>query len=225
MPRIARGLVDNFVYHVLNRGNNKQKIFRKEQDYKAFVNLMMEAKRYYPIKILAYCLMPNHFHMILMPVQAEHLSKWMQWLMTSHVRRYHRHYETSGHIWQGRFKSFIIQTDEHLITAMRYVDANPVRSGLVNSADNWAWSSHREILGKSVRNLVDSAPIDLPEDWGKYVNDSMDKAEIERIRQSIRRQSPYGSLIWQSTICKNLGLEHTIKPIGRPKHQVNMMKK
>jgi len=99
MPRITRGLANGFIYHVLNRGNGRQQVFHKEQDYKAFIDLMYEAKNRYPVKIFAYCLMPNYFHIVLMPNKSEDLSKWMQWLMTSHVRRYRRHYGTSGHIW------------------------------------------------------------------------------------------------------------------------------
>ncbi len=218
MPRIARGLADNFVYHILNRGNNKQGIFQKEHDYMAFVNLMLEAKRRWPIKIFAYCLMPNHFHIILIPVQAERLSKWMQWLMTSHVRRYHKHYGTSGQIWQGRFKSFIIQNDEHLITALRYVEANPVRSHLVNLAEDWLWSSHKETIGKRNHYLIDRIPIELPANWDKRVNESMEEKDLEQLRQSIKRQSPYGASEWQSMISKQLGLESTLRPIGRPKN-------
>lgn len=225
MPRIARGLADNFVYHILNRGNNKQIIFQKKQDYMAFINLMLKAKRRWPVKILAYCLMPNHFHMMITPIRAEYLSKWMQWLMTSHVRSYHEHYGTSGHVWQGRFKSFIIQRDEHLITVMRYIDANPVRSRLVASAGDWLWSSHREMLGKSNRNLIDSAPVELPKDWESCVNDVIKKEELDGIRQSIRRQSPYGSVEWRLTVCKDLGLEHTIRPRGRPKLQLEVIEK
>src|SRR3989337_4130383 len=94
MPRIPRGLIDGFIYHVINRGNGRQEVFHKEQDYEAFINLMEEAKGRHPVKILAYCLIPNHFHMVLKPEKAEDLSKFMQWSMTSHVRRYHRHYGT-----------------------------------------------------------------------------------------------------------------------------------
>ncbi|MFH1624527.1 MAG: transposase, partial [Pseudomonadota bacterium] len=98
MPRIARGLAGGFVYHIINRGNGRQKVFHEDEDYQAFVDLMVEARNRYSIKTLAYCLMPNHFHMVLMPLRAEELSRYMQWLMTSHVRRYHRHYGTSGHV-------------------------------------------------------------------------------------------------------------------------------
>lgn len=217
MPRIARGLVDGFVYHILNRGNGKQQIFHKDQDYKAFINLMREAKDRYPVKIFAYSLMPNHFHMILMPIYAEKLSKWMQWLMTSHVRRHHRHYKTSGHIWQGRFKSFVIQKDNYLLTALRYVEGNPVRAGLVSSAKDWLWSSHIERIGMGFCQIVDKIPIELPQNWGRYVDEPLTDKELEELHRSVNRQSPFGNTEWQGQVCRNFGLEHTIRPRGRPR--------
>ena len=217
MPRIARGLADNHIYHILNRGNNKQKIFSKYQDYEAFAVLIQEAKKLYPVKLFAYCLMPNHFHMIAMPILAEYLSKWMQWLMTSHVRRYNRHHNTVGHVWQGRFKSFIIQDNEYLINAIRYVEANPVRAGLVDKASNWPWSSHKEITGERNQRLIDSPPIELPTNWKEYVNAPIAEKTLQEIHKSIERRSPYGTLEWQSRICKQLGLESTLRPRGRPR--------
>ena len=80
------------IFHVLNRGNDSREVFHKNQDFRIFVKLMKEAKERHPVNIFAYCLMPNHFHIVLMSKMADHLSKWMQWLMTSHVRRYHHHY-------------------------------------------------------------------------------------------------------------------------------------
>jgi len=216
MPRIARGLVDGFVYHVLNRGNGGQEVFNKDQDYKVFADLMKETKARYSIKIFAYCLMPNHFHMVVVPIHAEELSKGMQWLMTSHVRRYHQHYGTSGHIWQGRFKSFIIQEDNHLLTVLRYVEGNPVRAGLVNSAKDWSWSSHREAIGERACLLVDEIPIELPRDWNRYVDQPLTGKELEELHQSVNRQSPYGISTWQIQVSKQLGLESTIRPRGRP---------
>ncbi|MBA7467307.1 hypothetical protein ES707_02523 [subsurface metagenome] len=225
MPRIARGLVDGFVYHVLNRGNGGQEVFHKEQDYEAFIDLMREAKVRHSIKIFAYCLMPNHFHMVVVPIQAEELNKGMQWLMTSHVRRYHRHYGTSGHIWQGRFKSFIIQEDNHLLTVLRYVEGNPVRAGLVNSAKDWSWSSHREVIDERSRLLVDEIPIELPQDWNRYVDEPLTEKELERLHQSVNRQSPYGTSMWQMQVSKELGLESTLRPRGRPKKRGERMRK
>lgn len=215
MPRLARGLVDGFVYHVLNRGNGRQQVFHQDKEYKAFIELMTEAKTMYDVKMLAYCLMPNHFHLLLQPDKAEELSKCMQWLMTSHVRRHHRSHGTSGHIWQGRFKSFIVQQNNHLLTATRYIEGNPVRARLVKSAKDWQWSSHRERFKES--SLISSLPIELPDNWTEYVDKPVTGKELERLQQSVLRQSPYGAEKWVSETCKELGLESTIREKGRPR--------
>ncbi|NOZ25656.1 MAG: transposase [Nitrospirae bacterium] len=220
MPRIRRGLVDGFVYHVLNRGNGRQRVFHRSRDYRTFVELMMDAKARYSVKVFAFCLMPDHFHMILMPTKAEDLSKWMQWLMTSHVRRYHRDNGTSGHVWQGRYKSFVVQSGEHLLTGLKYVEANPVRAGLVKSAKEWLWSSHRSVIGDGMRMLLDRAPVALPPDWDRYVDEPLTEDVLERIRMSVRRQSPYGDARWQMEIVRKLGLESTLRPRGRPSTRV-----
>ena len=131
MPRTARASAGGYCYHVLNRGNARQEVFHKNADYEAFRRLMIEASARLPMRVVGYCLMPNHFHLVLWPHEDGDLSRFMQWLLTSHVRRYHRHYGGSGHVWQGRFKSPVIEADEHLLTVMRYVEANPLRASMV----------------------------------------------------------------------------------------------
>ena len=217
MPRINRGSACGLIYHVINRGNCKQKVFHKDHDFINFIKLMRDAKERYPIKILAYCLMPNHFHFVLMPDQLNQLSKWMHWLTTAHVRRYHHFYKTTGHIWQGRFKSFIIQDDVHLITVLRYVEGNPVRAGLTLSARDWNWSSHKCKQDEKSEKLLDILPIELPSRWTEYVDEPLTINELERLRKSVNRQSPYGNVEWQKQICQQLGLEHTLRPRGRPR--------
>lgn len=217
MPRVERGLVDGSCYHILNRGNGKQKIFHKDQDYEAFIELMKKAKERHPIRLLGYCLMPNHFHIVVMCIKSKELSRHMQWLMTSHVRRYHAHYKSSGHVWQGRFKSFIVQKDIHLLTLLRYVERNPVRTGLVKSTKEWGWSSQREAVDRSSSLLLDELPIELPPQWEKYVDEPLTDYEINMIRQSVNRGCPYGEKSWQQEICKQLRLESTLRPRGRPR--------
>jgi putative transposase len=224
MPRISRGLAKNSIYHVINRGNGGQTVFQKEKDYEVFAEMMKEAKLRYVVKLFAYCLMPNHFHMVLMPDEAQNLSKWMQWLMTSHVRRYHQHYGTSGHVWQGRYKSFLIQKDSHLLAVLKYVESNPLRAGLTSSARNWLWSSHLESLGKRPSLLIDEVPIELPKDWSKFIDEPMTEKELEKLRQSVNRQSPYGDSFWQVQVSKEFGLESTIRPRGRPKMGLGLKK-
>lgn len=153
MPRTARASVADVCYHVINRGNGKRSIFHADSDYASFLKLLNEAKDHTPMRLLAYCLMPNHVHLVVRPVGDGDLGRWMQWLLTSHVRRYHRHYQTSGHVWQGRFQAFPIQEDDHLLTVIRYVERNPVRAaGLaVSKAEHWPWSS------RSAASLGDAA--------------------------------------------------------------------
>lgn len=131
MPRTARASLGNWCYHVLNRGNARADVFHKDEDYAAFVGLFQPACERLRMRILGYCLMPNHFHLVLRPYADGDLGRWMQWLMTSHVRRYHRHYGSSGHIWQGRFKAFPIEEDEHFLTVLRSVERNALRARLV----------------------------------------------------------------------------------------------
>ena len=104
MARTARASVGGICYHVINRGNARQQVFFKKEDFAAFLDLIEEAGVRLPMRVLAWCLIPNHFHLVLWPHNDGDLSRWMQWLTTSHVRRYHRHYRSSGHVWQGRFK-------------------------------------------------------------------------------------------------------------------------
>jgi putative transposase len=216
MPRIARGHSDGQIYHVLNRGNGRQEVFHKDGDFKAFIELLAKVQESYGVSILAYCLMTNHFHLLLQPSKAEDLSKGIQWLMTSHVRRYHRHYGTSGHVWQGRYKSFIVQDDDHVMTVARYIEGNPVRAAMAASAMDWEWSSHSERAGVTDRKILAEFPFALPTNWTEYVDIALTSSEIERLRRSINRQAPYGSDIWMYKACKTFGLESTIRRIGRP---------
>lgn len=219
MPRIQRGFGDNQVYHVINRGNNKARVFHKPEDYLAFVRLIGEAKNRYQVSLFAFCLMPNHIHLLVRPTHAEDLSRWMHWLMSSHVRKYQAHYGGVGHVWQGRYKSFLIQADNHLLMVARYIEGNPVRAGLTKTALEWPWSSHLETVGIQGRILTDDLPIDLPADWTQYVDTPMNEVELEKLRLSIARQRPYGDEIWQKAVCEEYHLESTMHPHGRPKEK------
>jgi putative transposase len=156
MPRIARADASGLWCHVLNRGNGRQRIFHDVDDYAGFLRLVGQAGQRASVRVLGFCLMPNHFHLVVRPTGEGDLSTWMQWLMTSHVRRYHRRRGTSGHIWQGRYKSFVIQPGSPsreeraagtlekgpgLWTVLRYVERNPLRAKLVERAEDWPWSS------------------------------------------------------------------------------------
>jgi putative transposase len=134
----------------------------------------------------------------------------MQWLMTSHVRRYHRHYQSHGHVWQGRFKSFPIQQDGHLLTAIRYALRNPVRAGLVEHATDWPWSSLR------FQEFSDPLPIETPTDWLQWIDQPLFDHELTILRTCVNRQQPFGAGDWRTMIAAKLGLESTLRRRGRP---------
>src|SRR6516164_6532214 len=145
MPRRARAIEGGLAYHVLNRANARLPLFRKEADYAAFERVLEEALQREPLRVLGYCLMPNHWHLVVWPNAGadRQVSEFMRWLTVTHTQRWHAHRHTAGtgHLYQGRFKSFPIQADEHLYTVLRYVERNPVRADLVRRAEEWRWSS------------------------------------------------------------------------------------
>ncbi len=219
MPRTARASVGNVYYHVLNRGNGRSTVFHKDDDCGAFLKLLNEANDRTDLRLLAFCLMPNHFHLVAWPRRDGDLSRWMQWLMTSHVRRYHRHYDSSGHVWQGRFKAFPIQSDGHLLTVMRYVERNPVRAKTVpvRKAQNWLWSSAGNPPTKFPPVKLHGGPVLWRRNWLDWVNQPLSEAELDAMKVCISRGRPYGEELWQKRIVKRLGLESTMRPRDRPK--------
>lgn len=192
-------------------------MFHKDEDYAAFVKLIGEACERIDVRVLAYCLMPNHFHLVLWPRADGDLSRWMQWLLTSHVRRYHRHDGSSGHVWQGRFKAFPIQQDEHLLGVIRYAERNALRADLVRRAEAWPWSSLKLRRPGADPGFVVPGPVPLGADWIAHVNRVQTEAELAAIRHSIARGTPLGTERWQRIAARKLDLGSTLRPRGRPR--------
>ena len=217
MPRTARFIVPNYCYHLLNRSNKKARIFHERADYEQFLAVIHGAQQRRYVPILAACLMPNHFHLVVRPAQAEDLSKWAQWAFTTHVRWHHAKYGTSGRLWQGRFKAFLIQEDHHLLTVMRYVERNALRANLVERAEDWKWGS----LGwRALRNSpvkIQESPVPLPSYWRHLVNEPQTAAELAEIRTCVNRQRPFGEQDWVRSQAKQLGIEQSLTPYGRPR--------
>jgi len=217
MARPNRGFIDGGIYHILNRGNGRQPVFLSEGDYRAFIDVLQESKRKFSVALYAYSIMPNHFHFVAECSSAKTYSPWLQWLTTTHARRYHKYYGGSGHVWQGRFKSFLIGSDEYFLTVLRYVESNPLRAGLVCSADLWPWSSFRQRDGFDDNKWIDEPPLPLPQGWSDWVNRPIGEPELIALRASVNRQAPYGPKLWQIEMCKRLKMESVLKPLGRPK--------
>ncbi len=143
MGRPHRAAVGGYAYHVLNRANARLTIFNGARDYESFERLLAEAVERTGTRLLAYCLMPNHWHLVVWPKEDGELSRFVGWLTLTHTQRWHahRHSAGAGHLYQGRFKSFPIQTDDHFYTVARYVERNALRAKLVRRAEAWRWGS------------------------------------------------------------------------------------
>ncbi len=142
MPRTARAAVGGVVYHVLNRGNGRMGVFRKPGDYRAFLDFLLEGKEKAQIELFGFCLMPNHWHLVVRPRGDRDLAGYLSWVTNTHVKRYRAHYRrTSGHLYQGRYKSFPVEDDVYFRTLMCHVEANPLKAKLVARAQDWEWSS------------------------------------------------------------------------------------
>jgi REP element-mobilizing transposase RayT len=146
MPRKPRIEQADAIQHVTIRGVNKSAIFRDDADNRAFVQMLQATCERYDWRVVAYCLMINHAHLVV-TTRSPNLGAGMQWLMAGHARRCHHRYRTSGHVFQGRYHATLVNRDAYLLEVVRYVLLNPVRAGLCPSPLAWRWSSARETLG------------------------------------------------------------------------------
>lgn len=224
MPRRPREATGGLAYHVLNRAAGRARLFETEADYKAFERVLGEAWQRTPTRIACYCIMPNHWHLVLWPATDGELSEFMRWLTVTHTQRWHAHRGTSGMgpLYQGRFKSFPIQQDDHFLRVCRYVERNALRAGLVARAEDWRWNSlgSRRSAEAPAFLLPPSAwPVTPPRNWIALVNRPETDAELEELRQSVRRSAPFGEATWQWHTAQTLGLESSLRPRGRPRRR------
>jgi putative transposase len=225
MPRPLRPIADGLIYHVINRGNNRQTVFETEDDCLAFLKAIADLKERMVFDLYGYCLMSNHIHALIRPREAS-ISRIVQSLLVSHTQRFHRVHRSSGHVWQGRFKSPVIQDDEHLLTVLRYIEANPWRANLVQRAGDYRWSSFACHGEGRPDPLLDAAPgyealaaypAVRQRRWSAYVHQAPEEAELAAIRRSAETGLPYGAKGWVDRLCRRLKLDLTIRPRGRPR--------
>jgi putative transposase len=222
MSRKLRVITAGGIYHVLNRRVGRLPLFDDDGDYIAFEKILGEVSPMFPVRVLAYCLMPNHWHLVLWPERAGAMSDFLQRLTLTHVRRWHAHRQSAGEgpIYQGRFKSFPIQDDGHFLTVARYVERNPLRANFVRQAQNWRWSSlHRRVREISTPWLAEPRrwPVVPPRGWMSWVNRAETPGELEALRKSVNRGAPFGDSAWQRRTAEKLKLHQTLRDPWRPR--------
>jgi putative transposase len=218
MPRLARVDVANNVYHIINRAAGRLQIFNKEDDYQLFTDLFLEAKEITDMRILAYTIMPNHWHLVLCPRVDGDLGTFMHRLTNTHTRQVHTMTKTVGHgpLYQGRYKSFLVDTDEYFLTLLKYVERNPVRAKLVRSCEEWQWGSAQLRASGNTQTLSES-PVPLPERYLTWINTSEQEDTLQTIRNAVNKGAPYGREQWVEAMVKTYDLGATLRGGGRPR--------
>jgi len=220
MPRTARVAPGGHIYHVLNRSVGRSRLFANDAEFEAFERIMVEAHQRHPLPILAYSFLPDRWHFVVWPKKDGQMTDFFRWLAHTHAmrRKRSRRKPANGRLYQGRYKSFLIQRDENLLTVLRFVERSPLAAGLVEKAQLWRFGSlgARKEGDRAIQSLLAPWPVERPSNWTARVNAPLAQLELDRVQVSIERSRPFGSGDWVRRTTSRLGLEHTIRPEGRP---------
>lgn len=218
MVRMIRNVMGGQIYHVMSRATNRKTIFTTPKEYQEFLLLLQLAQKQFPVAVYAFALMPNHVHLLLSPKGDMDLSRFMHWLLTTHASIFRTHTETigEGHVYQGRYKSFLIQNDEHYFTVLKYVEQNALRAGLVSRAEDWEWGSAWFRVYAPKKDIISKSFLDLPEYYRDWINDAQEEKTLEHLRASVNKSLPFGSGEWKEQVYSVLGISPP-RPKGRPR--------
>ena len=219
MPRRLQLGSGGTIFHVLNRGARRLRLFDAPDDYGAFLRCLAETKRRIPLRLLAYCIMPNHFHLVAWPARDGELAEFMHLMTGTHGRRWHiwRGSVGQGAVYQSRYKAFPVQEDRHFLVVCRYVERNALEAGLVRRAEDWPWSSLAASRDSPSTLPIDDWPVPRPPDWVTFVNEAQFAGETARVRNAVRSGLPLGDPDWASKTAGRLGLGGTGRRPGRPR--------
>jgi putative transposase len=220
MPRRARLVLPGVAHHVTQRGNNRQQVFHTDDDRRVYLKRLSEYCGAYKVRALAYCLMPNHVHVVAAPERENGLAKVFGRLQSDYSRYANLKLGGLGHFWQERFYSCPMD-DEHTMRALAYIELNPVRAGLATNAWEFAWSSaEAHLRGEDPRGWLDLQPWAdryTPERWKEVLEVGVrEEAWRERFREAVRRGLPLGDAEWVRRIGRECGRDLSFRPPGRP---------
>ena len=158
MARNARLFLENVSHHIVGRGSRKDRIFYSDEDYERFLSLLWKYKNKFKAKLYAYCLMPNHIHLLLDTATKQLLSKTMHGISLSYAMYFNSKYKKCGHLWQNRYKNNLVRNDQYLLNVVNYIEYNPVKAGICTKPEEYPWSSYRSrVLGEKSKILDDIA--------------------------------------------------------------------
>ena len=226
MGRLPRAVDEGLIYHAFNRGNNRADVFAEEGDHEAFLQALGQTQSRYGFRLFGYCLMTNHFHLLVQPEPGQSISRILQSLTLTHTWRFHKAHRSSGHVWQGRFRSPVIQDDEHLLVVLRYIEANPLRAGMVADLGDYPWSSYQHHgLGRPDALLspfpewehLGRIESERRRRWRAKLRASQKEDELRSVRSSLTSGRPLGNPAWIEDIAQRLHINLQPRPRGRPR--------
>lgn len=222
MPRIARVSAPGIAHHITQRGNNRETIFLDEEERHQYLGLLKKYSDRHGMKVLAYCLMSNHVHILGIPEKADSLGNTLRDTHMRYSQYVNRKYKRSGHLWQGRFFSCPLD-NVHILAAARYIERNPVRAELVRRAEEWKWSSARAHISDVTDELLseDTMFLGLVNDWREFINEPDDMEVVEILRKSTRTGRPLGNKGFVTQIENFLSRVLRLKKAGRPPKKKN----
>jgi putative transposase len=218
MPRRSWIGSGGTIFHVMNRSARRAQIFSDGADYGLFERLLAEAVNRRPMRLLAYAIMPNHWHLLLWPEGDTDLSRFMQWLTRVHAQLWHMAHRSvgTGAVYQGPFRAIPIQGDDHLLTVCAYIERNPQRANLVVNASDWRWSSAWTRPARESRPSMTEWPIPRPVDWTAHLNTGSSELREAYLRERIREGLPFGGATWAAEVTARLQLTGRARGAGRP---------
>lgn len=226
MGRPLRFIFSGLVYHVVNRGNNRQEVFKDRADFEKYLDLLKRYKQQYGFRLYHYVLMNNHVHLLIETSDKGTISKIMQCITLAYTRYYNRRYKSSGHVWQGRFKSPVIEKDSYLLQCGRYIELNPLRAELVQDPGEYEWSSYMFYAFGEPEELLDRDPLyeglgetakDRQEKYREFIQDGVPEGIINEIRRSIAGDHVLGRTSFVEQMGERFRLKRRNRHMGRPK--------
>jgi putative transposase len=214
------------LYHALNRGNNREAVFFAAQDYLTFLKALAQTQQCYPFRLFGYCLMTNHFHLLLSPESRQSISRILQSLTIAHTWHYPKAQETVGHVWQGRFPSPVIEEGDHSSVVLRYIEGNPLRAGMLSDLASYPWSRYPVHGMCRTDPLLSPLPAweTLGQDesrrqayWRQSLHTPLTEAELARIRRSVTSGRRVGTAGWTQRMARLLGIRLEERKRGRPR--------
>jgi len=219
MSRIARTVAVDFPHHITHRGNYRQKVFTEKEDFVNYLKLVNKYASQNALSVLSYCLMPNHVHFIAIPANRESLSKTLNITQMVYAQYVNKKRRISGHLWQGRFYSCVLD-ENHLYTAVRYVERNPVRAKLVENPWDWKWSSAKQHAYGEKDDLIKLADISKfigAGNWKEFLNEAVGEDFLEEIRKNTKTGRPVGNTDFVSRLEKMFKRRLSVSRRGRPR--------